>query len=619
MARQKPDYLLFDKTTKAIVWGYQQNAIQRMLDFDYVCRRPEPSIACIIDPTQDGLHKCFMGPREILIPIYSTLSQAAREHPDADVVVNFSSFRSAYPTSKEALLADTIRTVAIIAEGVPERRTRELIEIATQRGRWIIGPATVGGIAAGAFRIGNTAGTIDNIVAARLHRPGSMAYVSKSGGLSNELNNIIALNSDGVCEGIAIGGDRYPGSTFLQHLMRFETNPDIHMMVMLGEVGGLDEYEVVEALRSGDLRKPLVAWCIGTCSKVFPAEVQFGHAGARAGADRETADAKNRALREAGAMVPHSFDDFDTLIGQTYEGLVRSGSLLPKPDVEAPAIPLDYAVAVREGVIRRPTEFITTISDDRGDEPKYCGVSISEVIEGEYGLGGVLGLLWFKRRLPKWASGFLEMVILITADHGPAVSGAHNAIVAARAGKDLVSSLASGLLTIGPRFGGAVNDAAQYFSEYLHRGHPPQFMVDDMKAKGVYIPGIGHRVKSLRNPDKRVELLKQYARQWFPQTPYLAYALQVEALTTAKRDNLILNVDGCIGVLCCDMLRSIGYLPEQIEDFVGLGTLNAFFVLGRSIGIIGHVMDQKRLRTRLYRQPWDEILFMMPDAPEEVE
>jgi ATP-citrate lyase alpha-subunit len=164
-----------------------------------------------------------------------------------------------------------------------------------------------------------------------------------------------------------------------------------------------------------------------------------------------------------------------------------------------------------------------------------------------------------------------------------------------------------------------VNDAAQYFSEYVHRGHPPQFMVDDMKAKGVYIPGIGHRVKSLRNPDKRVELLKQYARQWFPRTPYLDYALQVEALTTAKRDNLILNVDGCIGVLCCDMLRSIGYPPEQIEDFVGLGTLNAFFVLGRSIGIIGHVMDQKRLRTRLYRQPWDEILFMMPDAPEEVE
>lgn len=37
---------------------------------------------------------------------------------------------------------------------------------------------------------------------------------------------------------------------------------------------------------------------------------------------------------------------------------------------------------------------------------------------------------------------------MLTADHGPAVSGAHNTIVCARAGKDLISSLVSGLLTI---------------------------------------------------------------------------------------------------------------------------------------------------------------------------
>ena len=50
--------------------------------------------------------------------------------------------------------------------------------------------------------------------------------------------------------------------------------------------------------------------------------------------------------------------------------------------------------------------------------------------------------------LPKYATGFLEMTLMVTADHGPAVSGAHNTIVCARAGKDLVSCLASGLLTI---------------------------------------------------------------------------------------------------------------------------------------------------------------------------
>ena len=229
-----------------------------------------------------------------------TIAEATKLHPEADFMVNFASFRSAYPTSKEALLSKTIRTVAIIAEGVPERRTKDLIKIAKEKNKWIIGPATVGGIAAGGFRIGNTAGMLDNIIASKLHRAGSVAYVSKSGGLSNELNNIIARNTDGVYEGVAIGGDRYPGSTFIDHLIRYEANPDIKMTVLLGEVGGTDEYDVVEALKKGIIKKPIVAWCIGTCSKVFPAEVQFGHAGARAGADRETADVKNKALKEAG-------------------------------------------------------------------------------------------------------------------------------------------------------------------------------------------------------------------------------------------------------------------------------------------------------------------------------
>lgn len=51
-------------------------------------------------------------------------------------------------------------------------------------------------------------------------------------------------------------------------------------------------------------------------------------------------------------------------------------------------------------------------------------------------------------RLPRYACQFIEMCLMVTADHGPAVSGAHNTIVCARAGKDLVSSLTSGLLTI---------------------------------------------------------------------------------------------------------------------------------------------------------------------------
>jgi len=613
-----PEYKLFDRSTTAIVFGYQQRAIQRMLDFDYICRRDTPSVAAIVNPTREGLHKCFWGTKEILLPMYRTFKETTEKHPEADVMVNFASFRSAYPTSKEALLHKNIRTIAIIAEGVPEQRTKELIKIAHDHNKWIIGPATVGGIAAGAFRIGNTAGMLDNIVASKLHRPGSVAYVSKSGGLSNELNNIIAMNSDGVYEGVAIGGDRYPGSTFIQHLMRYEKNPDVKMMVLLGEVGGTDEYVVVDALKSGKIKKPLVAWCIGTCSKVFPAEVQFGHAGARAGAEQETADAKNKALKAAGAVVPNSFDDFDKKIKQTFDKLVKSGKHTPIPDVEPPRIPIDYDVALKQGIIRRPANFISTISDDRGEELRYCGIPISKIFEEKWGLGGVIGLLWFKKDLPKWAREFLEMVVLVTADHGPAVSGAHNAIVTARAGKDLISSLVTGLLTIGPRFGGAVQGSADHFTHYLYANEKPDFMVKDMKNKNVNIQGIGHRIKSVTNPDVRVEIMKNYAKKHFPNTETLDYALEVEKLTTSKRNNLILNVDGCIGVLCCDMLRGVGYTRKEVREFVDLGILNALFVLGRSIGFMGHIMDQKRMKAGLYRHPWDDINYMMPDKPEKV-
>lgn len=80
------------------------------------------------------------------------------------------------------------------------------------------------------------------------------------------------------------------------------------------QVGGVEEYEVCQALADGSLNKPIVAWCIGTCAGMFNSEVQFGHAGACANSDRETAMAKNRALREAGAHVPVTFDELGNTI-----------------------------------------------------------------------------------------------------------------------------------------------------------------------------------------------------------------------------------------------------------------------------------------------------------------
>ena len=86
------------------------------------------------------------------------------------------------------------------------------------------------------------------------------------------------------------------------------------MMVLLGEVGGTEEYKIVRAIKDGRITKPIVAWCIGTCAKMFTSEVQFGHAGSCANADNETATSKNAALKAVGAHVPTTFDELGDII-----------------------------------------------------------------------------------------------------------------------------------------------------------------------------------------------------------------------------------------------------------------------------------------------------------------
>ena len=90
--------------------------------------------------------------------------------------------------------------------------------------------------------------------------------------------------------------------------------------------------------------------------------------------------------------------------------------------------------------------------------------------------------------------------------------------------------------------------------------------------------------------------------------------MQVEKLTTAKKDNLILNVDGTIGILMVDMWKALGYSEKEIETFIESGVLNSLFILGRTIGFIGHILDEKRLGMPMYRHPFDDILYDVKKA-----
>jgi ATP-citrate lyase alpha-subunit len=132
--------------------------------------------------------------------------------------------------------------------------------------------------------------------------------------------------------------------------------------------------------------------------------------------------------------------------------------------------------------------------------------------------------------------------------------------------------------------------------------------VKSMRKAWINIPGIGHKVKSKFNPDKRCEVLLELSQN-FPSRKHLDFALAVEEITVEKRCNLILNVDWMVAVMLLDLFEDIWLSFEERVDYIDAGIFNAFFILARTTGFIGHIIDQKRLKEPLYRTPWDDILY----------
>jgi hypothetical protein len=115
-------HTLFHDKTRCFVYGLQPRAVQGMLDFDFICKRKTPSVAGIIY-TFGGqfVSKMYWGTSETLLPVYQDVDKAMAKHSDVDTVVNFASSRSVYSSTMELMEYPQIKSIAIIAEGVPER------------------------------------------------------------------------------------------------------------------------------------------------------------------------------------------------------------------------------------------------------------------------------------------------------------------------------------------------------------------------------------------------------------------------------------------------------------------------------------------------------------------
>ena len=666
---------LFSRTTRAFVYMMQSHPVKRMLDFDFLCQRESPSVAGIIQPDSKAAHQIVQfGQREIKIPIFQSISKAVVELPDVDVLINYVQKASVFQTSLIALNTQSIRTVVITSEGIPERDIKKLIAAAERNKKVLIGPGTVGGIQAGGFKIGDTSGTAENVIMCKLYRPGSIGAVCRSSGMLNELCYILAKNTDGLNEGIVVGAHQFISSAMLEHLLRLQAIDEIKMLVVIGEPGGTGELEIAQAYREGYITKPVVAWVLGSCGDgCVSVDLRYGRASTGRMATAETASAKLAALREAGFIVPESFEALASTIAATYKRLVESGELIPATDSPSqfiasippqhpqpshqhkqqqqqqqiqpssmvpgmnsqfhmnipgytvvqrasPSPPLtDHSqVDHRHGqhqskqASRPRTSIISSISDDRVSEPAYCGQPLSILLQENVSIGDVIALLWFKRRVPAWASKFLELCIIVLADKGPCSPAAHNTIVASRSGKDVVSCLCSGLLNIGPRYGGGGDDAARCWLAAVESKLTPAEFVEKMRRQSTVIRGIGVPVATKSSmPETRIGFLKNYAQQNFPTRRFLSFAEEVEKITSSKSRSLILNLDGMLGVLFLDMMDGCpAFSKTEMTDLVTFGCLSGLFAFSRSIGLIGHAIDQKRLKQPLYFHQFDDVNYV---------
>jgi ATP citrate (pro-S)-lyase len=600
---------IYNKNSKIVIMNFQVQVVQRILDYDYICEKKNPSVVGIIFPNRaGGYFPVFWGNKEILLPIFKSLDDALIFDKKIDTVINYNSFRSSFSSSMNVINNNNIKFLAIIAEGMCEKETRILNMLSKKKNITILGPSTVGSIMINELRIGNTCGSIKNINSLNLCNQGSVSIVTRSGGLLNEMCNIISNNTDGIIEAVSIGGDRYPCSTFIDHILRFEKDDRVKLICLLGEIGNIYELEVARAYRNGILKKPIIAWVMGISAKYFSNNIQFGHAGSSANNFYETAQFKNNYLKESGICVPESFEDIETIIIEKAHEL----NILKKGNKNNNInIPSDFNELYKNNKIRKKSNFFSSISNEKGNELTYNHEKITNIITQPNSVGVTLGHLLFKKKLPSYLTKFLEMTITMLADHGIAVSSAHNTAVCGRSGQNISSSVASGLLCISDKHGGALQNSAElFYDSYYIKKLDPLILVKNMKKENKYIPGIGHAYKnSTTNKDKRIDILLTYIKKNFINYELVNYAKKVESITLKKKENLILNVDGLIA---CSIISAyyFHYGKKETEELLKLKGLNSIFIISRTIGLCGTYMDQNRLKQGLYRHDHDSITYL---------
>ena len=234
------------------------------------------------------------------IPVFNTVTDAVQE-TGANCTVIFVPARFASAALREAADA-RIPLIVCITEGIPVLDMIRDTQYLQERGCRLIGPNCPGLISPGAAKVG--------IMPGRIHTPGGIGVISRSGTLTYEV--VWALTRAGLGQStcIGVGGDPVIGTNFVDLLALFEADPQTTGVALIGEIGGNDEERAAEYI-STSMKKPVVSFISG---RTAPPEKRMGHAGAIISGGKGGAEAKVAALRDAGVPVADRPDEVPGLL-----------------------------------------------------------------------------------------------------------------------------------------------------------------------------------------------------------------------------------------------------------------------------------------------------------------
>lgn len=283
--------ILVDKNTKLIVQGFTGREgtfhSERMIEYG-------TNVVGGVTPGKGG-------EKHLDRPVFNSVRDAVRE-TQADASVIFVPAAFGADAIFEAAEAG-IKLIVCITEGIPVQDMLRANAYVRSMGARLIGPNGPGITTVDECKIG--------IMPGSLFKKGSVGVVSRSGTLTYEIVADLSKNGLGQTTCVGVGGDPLPGTRFIDLLPLFENDRETEAVVMVGEIGGTDEEEAAEYIKT--MKKPVVAFISGRSA---PTGKRMGHAGAIISGGKGTAESKVKALELARVPIANVTTEIPALVKQ---------------------------------------------------------------------------------------------------------------------------------------------------------------------------------------------------------------------------------------------------------------------------------------------------------------